>query len=83
MEYAFKTWWDGDPDDEPIDYVTKKQAKEIFTAGYLLGSRKPVWQMSLAHYEALGKMIKRKMEEQSENLSDSKQSGRSSCPRQS
>ena len=72
MENAFKEWWAGDPDDEPIDYITKKQAKEIFTAGYLWGSQKPVWQMSAVHYQVLVRMIKQKIEEEkNENLSGS------------
>jgi hypothetical protein len=64
MDKAFEEWWVGDPDDEPIDYVTKKQAKEIFTAGYLLGSRRPVWQMSAAHLAVLTKMIRQKIEQE-------------------
>ena len=64
MKEDFETWWTGDPDDEPIDYVTKKQAKEIFFAGYRRGSRKPVWQMSVAQYQAFFKMIKKQIEEE-------------------
>jgi hypothetical protein len=70
MDQAFKDWWEGDPDDEPIDYVTKKQAKEIFTAGYLWGSRRPVWQMSVSHLAALKRLIREEME--NENLSNRK-----------
>lgn len=64
MDQAFRDWWEGDPDDEPIDYVTKKQAKEIFTAGYLWGSRRPVWQMNATHLAILTRMIREQIEKE-------------------
>jgi hypothetical protein len=73
MDDAFEEWWEGDPDDEPIDFVSKKQAKQIFTAGYLWGSRRPVFQMSAAQLAVLTKMIREQIErENNENLSNRK-----------
>lgn len=73
MDRAFEDWWKGDPDDKPIDYVTKKQAKKIFTAGYLWGSRKPIWQISASSLAVLTRMIREQIEkEKNENLSNCK-----------
>lgn len=64
MDEAFESWWEGDPDDEPITGVSKEEAYKVFIAGYLWGSRKPVYQMGLSQYEMLVKMIRKKLEEE-------------------
>ena len=48
FEEAFKLWWEPDPDepdaDLPYPDISKEKQRAIFLAGYMWGSRKPVYQ---------------------------------------
>jgi len=63
LDEAFEDWWEGDEDDEPITEVSKEFAKEIFTAGYEMGSRKSVFQMSKSQMDIFVRMINQKIED--------------------
>jgi hypothetical protein len=64
FEEAFKTWWNPDPDEEsdlPYPDISKKKQKAIFLAGYLWGSRKPIYQMSATNYMVIVRAIEEKI----------------------
>ena len=70
FEEAFNTWWEPDPDEEEADLpykdISKEKQRAIFLAGYLWGNRKPTWQMSVAQYTAIVKMVKEQIRKEQE-----------------
>ena len=70
FEEAFKLWWEPDPDepdaDLPYPDISKEKQRAIFLAGYMWGSRKPVYQMSAMQYAVLVKMIEEKIRKEKE-----------------
>jgi hypothetical protein len=71
FEEAFKLWWEPDPDDGegdlPYKDISKKKQRAIFLAGYLWGSRKPTWQMSVTQYTAIVRAIEEKIRKEKAN----------------
>ena len=64
FEEAFNLWWEPDPDEEsdlPYPDISKEKQRAIFLAGYLWGSRKPTWQMSISQYTSIVKAIEEKI----------------------
>lgn len=69
MDEAFKDWWEVDPDDEdyePMPDVTEERARDIFMAGYMYGSRKPIYQMNATQYAVIVRMIEEKIRKEKE-----------------
>ena len=68
FEEAFNEWWEPDPDegytDLPYPDIDKEKQRAIFLAGYLWGSRKPVYQMSVTQYTAIVKAIEGKIRDE-------------------
>lgn len=63
---AFEEWWkdDGEGGDLPYPDISKDKQRAIFLAGYLWGSRKPVYQMSVSQYTSIVKAIEAKIREE-------------------
>ena len=68
FEEAFEAWWEDDEEgDLPYADISKEKQRAIFLAGYLWGSRKPVYQMSVTQYAVIVKAIEEKIRKEKEN----------------
>lgn len=71
FDEAFNEWWEPHPDDGECDLpykdISKEKQRAIFLAGYLWGSRKPVYMMNATQYALIVKSIEEKIRKEKEH----------------
>ena len=69
FEEAFELWWedDGEGGDLPYPDISKEKQRAIFLAGYLWGSRKPTYMMSVSQYTAIVRAVEEKIRKEKNN----------------